>query len=184
MSEIQALLNAFEGFVHPTWPQRLAAQQRVWCAVYDPSDERRLRLRLGNFEHVTRQAGHGWLGLDLTPSFATWLGEQKYRNAYFEAPDDLDLALDSFVESLYDHILTSITRAEVGANDVVALYGVGSLFGLISASKLIERVAPQISGRLLVFFPGRFENANYRLLDARDGWNYHAVPITAKGGLL
>jgi hypothetical protein len=32
---------------------------------------------------------------------------------------------------------------------------------------------------LLVFFPGQFDNNNYRLLDARDGWNYLAVPITA-----
>ena len=39
-----------------------------------------------------------------------------------------------------------------------------------------------IRGRLLVFFPGVYEQNNYRLLDARDGWNYHAVPITASDG--
>ena len=36
-------------------------------------------------------------------------------------------------------------------------------------------------GRLVVFFPGQFEQNNYRLLDARDGWNYLAVPITLYG---
>jgi hypothetical protein len=38
-----------------------------------------------------------------------------------------------------------------------------------------------IQGRLVVFFPGQFERNNYRLLDARDGWNYLAVPITLHG---
>ena len=36
-----------------------------------------------------------------------------------------------------------------------------------------------VAGRLLIFFPGSYENNNYRLLDAYDGWNYLAVPITA-----
>jgi hypothetical protein len=40
-------------------------------------------------------------------------------------------------------------------------------------------VEGNIRGRLLIFFPGPFDRGNYRLLDARDGWNYHAVPITA-----
>ena len=39
-------------------------------------------------------------------------------------------------------------------------------------------------GRLLVFFPGEVEGNNYRLLDARDGWNYLATPITADKGRL
>jgi hypothetical protein len=33
-------------------------------------------------------------------------------------------------------------------------------------------------GRLLIFFPGEFEQNHYRLLDARDGWDYLARPIT------
>ena len=43
-------------------------------------------------------------------------------------------------------------------------------------------IESDIQGRLLVFFPGVYEQDNYRLLDARDGWNYHAVPITAGEG--
>lgn len=167
----------------PPWPARLAAQQRVWCAVYDPADERRLRLRLGDFEHATRSIGHGWCGVDLTPTFAAWLGEQKYRTAYFEEPDDLELSLDGFAAHLHNHVLAAMTDAAAGTEDVVAIYGVASLFGFVSASRLIETLAPHVAGRLLIFFPGRFENANYRLLDARDGWNYHAVPITSRGEL-
>ena len=42
----------------------------------------------------------------------------------------------------------------------------------------LEPDRAQIRGRLVVFFPGHLERSNYRLLDARDGWNYMAVPIT------
>ena len=36
-----------------------------------------------------------------------------------------------------------------------------------------------LGGRLLVFFPGSREGNVYKLLDAREGWNYLATPITA-----
>ena len=63
-------------------------------------------------------------------------------------------------------------------NAVLALYGVASLFGFLRISEILPLVEGHIQGRLLVFFPGFYEQDNYRLLDARDGWNYHAVPIT------
>jgi hypothetical protein len=44
-------------------------------------------------------------------------------------------------------------------------------------------VVKDIRGRLVVFFPGEYEDNNYRLLDARDGWNYLAVPITLHNGV-
>jgi hypothetical protein len=46
----------------------------------------------------------------------------------------------------------------------------------------VEEVENDIRGRLALFFPGEYENQNYRLLDARDGWNYLAVPITLHSG--
>ena len=62
---------------------------------------------------------------------------------------------------------------------VVAVTGVASLFGFTRISQVLPLVEPHVRGRLLVFFPGVYENNNYRLLDARDGWNYLAVPITS-----
>ena len=54
--------------------------------------------------------------------------------------------------------------------------------GLFSAlarfSEIVRKVDRDIRGRLLVFFPGQYEHNNYRLLDARDGWNYLAIPLT------
>ena len=75
-----------------------------------------------------------------------------------------------------------LTAAEVDANTVVAVSGLASLFGLTYASAIFETVAPSVQGRLLVFFPGQHNGSNYRFLDARDGWNYLAVPITGMEG--
>ena len=62
---------------------------------------------------------------------------------------------------------------------MVALKGVGSLFGLLKVKAVVDKLAPMVKGRIVVFFPGTYENNNYRLLDGYDGWNYLAVPITA-----
>jgi hypothetical protein len=75
--------------------------------------------------------------------------------------------------------LQSVPSAE---ETVVAVHGVASLFGFLRISEILPMVDAHIRGRLLVFFPGVYEQENYRLLDARDGWNYHAVPITASEG--
>ena len=47
---------------------------------------------------------------------------------------------------------------------------------------VVEGIKESVQGRLLVFFPGEHhpENHTYRLLDARDGWNYLAVPLLAQ----
>jgi len=72
-----------------------------------------------------------------------------------------------------------LAKKETGPETVVALKGVGSLFGFLKVKDLVDHLAPMVKGRLLIFFPGSFENNNYRLLDGYDGWNYLAVPITA-----
>ena len=61
------------------------------------------------------------------------------------------------------------------------MFGVGAIFGFARISQILKIVEGDIRGRLLVFFPGHYEQNNYRLLDARDGWNYLAVPITLHG---
>jgi hypothetical protein len=66
---------------------------------------------------------------------------------------------------------------------VVAVTGVASLFGFTRASLILKEVVKDIRGRLALFFPGEYDNSNYRLLDARDGWNYLAVPITLHNGV-
>jgi hypothetical protein len=182
VNEIEGLLKAYERFLQLPWDRTLAGPQKVWFAIYEPAQERRLRLRLTEFEMATRNAGRSWSHLDLTDLFATWMAQHEYREEYFEQPEDMDLALQDFASFVSQRIADALTVADVNANTVVAVSGLASLFGLTSASAIFETVAPLVKGRLLVFFPGQHNGSNYRFLDARDGWNYLAVPITGIEG--
>ncbi len=179
MSEVEDLLKAYESIVRLPWDESLSRQERVWFVVYDPIQERRIRLRFGEFENITKNAGHKWQRLDLTDSFAQWMSRHKYREAYFTEPENLNPALNAYTTAVANHIKEGLQELTEDENTVVAISGLASLFGLTRVSVLIEKVTPNLRGRLLVFFPGQHDGSNYRLLDARDGWNYLAVPITA-----
>lgn len=180
MSEVEDLLKAYESIVRLPWDPALSGPERVWFVVYDPAQERRMRLRSEEFENITKKAGHAWRSLDLTDAFAQWMSQHKYRQAYFEEPENLSPALKAFTTAVAAQIKATLTAEDVDSNTVVALSGLASLFGLTRVSVTLEKVMPDLRGRLLVFFPGQHDGSNYRLLDARDGWNYLAVPITAK----
>ena len=109
------------------------------------------------------------------------MATHRYRDKYFRRPALLagyaEGRLTEFTSHLVEQTQTQIAQAS--ANDVVAIAGVAALFGVSSVSKVVEQAAPAIKGRLVVFFPGEVEDNNYRLLDARDGWNYMAHAITA-----
>lgn len=181
MSRTDALLRSYARYVSLPWDRALPGAQRIWFAVYHETDERRMRLRLPSFEIETRKAGHDWHLRDLTNAFASWMAQQEYREAYFESPEDLPNPHPAFGQYVVGQIRSALETSD--ENTVVAVVGVGSLFGFLKVSVLMNHIEGAIEGRLLVFFPGEYENNNYRLLDARDGWNYHAVPITASGGL-
>ncbi len=152
-------------------------------AVYPPEQERRLRLHLPTFKTVTIEEQHSWSLVDVTTSFETWMAGHEYRDAYFEDPGLLESALPAFFSHLVDEVRAAL-KAHDDANGVVALLGAGTLFGLgdaVKVSALLSAVNDAIAGRLLVFFPGEHEGNSYRLLGARDGWNYLAIPITANG---
>jgi hypothetical protein len=155
----------------------------VWLAVYDKEDERKLRLRLGLFEETTLHTGHKWTAIDLTNAFADWICSPEnasYAESYFESPELLDdAALADLKESVVSRIRSTMASLTDPEKTVVVLHGVASLFGFLKVSDILPMVEGDVKGRLLVFFPGTYEQNNYRLLDARDGWNYHAFPITA-----
>ena len=182
MNVIDSLLKSYTDFARVPWDRSVAGPQRVWMAVYPPEQERRLRLRIQDFEIATRDVGHGWRLVDITDAFGHWLGGHEYRGAYFEEPADIAPALEEFADHLADQVRAELTAEDVDDDTVVAVIGLSSLFGLGRASRLIEAVNRDIRGRLVAFFPGEVEGANYRLLGARDGWNYLAVAITATEG--
>jgi hypothetical protein len=184
-SKVAKLVPAYRQHLTVPWQAGLAAIQRVIFAVYDKADELRLRANVDEFALATQQAGKQWLLLDVTNAFPEWMTEQEYRDAYFESPEDLagyqTGELTEFIADLSAKLKTRIS-SEAGPDTVVALLGVGTLFGLARVSSLVEGIKETVQGRLLVFFPGEYhpENHTYRLLDARDGWNYLAVPLLAQ----
>ena len=186
MSRIDLLKKNYQRICGLPWDRSLAGPQRVWLAVYDKEDERKLRLRLPLFEEATQQAKHGWHHIDFTDAFADWMCSppcSDYAESYFAAPTRLGTApMATFKRNVSGKLIQTLQTVEPGDSTVVAISGVASLFGFVRISEVLPMVEGHIRGRLLVFFPGVYEQDNYRLLDARDGWNYHAVPITASEG--
>lgn len=182
MNAVECLITAYRRYVALPWEKGLAAPQKVWFVVYDPPQERRLRFRLSEFKDATLSAEHEWFSMDLTDLFPEWMASHEYRDAYFEHPEDMELELKGFEAFAVERLSAFLADRDATDNSVMALSGLGSLFGLCRVSALIEQAAPAIRGRLVAFFPGHYDGNNYRLLDARDGWNYLAVPITCKDG--
>lgn len=179
-SRIGRLVQNYERHAAIPWPTTIAGPQRVWFALYDKNDERRVRARIGEFEIATARAGHGWALVDVTDAFPTWLAAHEYRESYFANPSALNVALDEFLEHVVSDVRQALERGD--ENTVVTVLGVGALFGFIKVSALVKVLQDHIRGRLLVLFPGTHDTNTYRLLDARDGWNYMAIPITPDEG--
>ena len=179
MNRIKRLLDSYAKFITVPWRDDAAAAQRVIFCVYNENDELRLRSKVEEFELATRQSGHEWFVFDLTDTFADWLSPQRYAESYFRKPDLLSTLLPQYLTYISDQFSIFLDERDVDNNGVVALKGVGSLFGLLKVKLVVDKLAPMVKGRLVVFFPGTFENNNYRLLDGYDGWNYLAVAITA-----
>jgi hypothetical protein len=177
MNRITKLLGGYEAQLGLVWDAGLHGAEKTWFAVYDPVDERRLRAMTGEFELATIRAGKKWRLFDATTTFESWLAQSEYREAYFEDPDFLEMQYAEFEEHL-----RRLLRHECVQTDeqtVFAIDGIGSLFGFVRVSNVVSGLADAVKGRLLVFFPGSVEANTYRLLNARDGWNYRAVAIVA-----
>jgi hypothetical protein len=182
MARIEDLAEKYGRHISLPWQRTVSGAQRVVMIVYDKELERTLRSRKLAFENATRDAKHDWHEIDVTDAFAQWMAADEYREEYFKSPGDVQLKLDAeFGEYVAERIVSALQKPGVTENSVVALFGAGSLFGFARVSQLLKMIERDIKGRLVVFFPGQFESNNYRLLDARDGWNYLAVPITLHG---
>ena len=179
MNKIEKLCRSYGKFIAVPWRSDAAAAQRVIFCVYNEDDERKIRARIGEFETETQRIGHGWAVFDLTDTFAVWLSGQRYRQSYFKKPELISTLMPNYLAFIKKEFEKFLEAQEVSENTVVALMGVGSLFGFLKVKEVVDTLAPLVEGRLLVFFPGTYENNDYRLLDGYDGWNYLAVTITS-----
>lgn len=183
MSAIDRLVANYSRQVRLPWSHNTAGAQRIWFAVYPPSEERRLRARLPQFEQLTDEANHGWLSVDLTRLVPEYLAAHKYRESIFQDPRHLRAGNDLEVRAA-SLIKKASSRDEADAQSVVAVTGLASLFDFMRISSLIQSVEGDARGRLLVFFPGEYAGNVYRFMNARDGFNYMAIPITSTESFL
>jgi hypothetical protein len=178
MNAVDRLISNYSRQMRLPWSSNVSGKQRIWFAVYPPAEERRVRARLPQFETVTLEANHGWFVVDLTRLLPEYLAAHKYRDSIFRSPQHLRAGSDLEVRAAT--LVNQACSSEDGTpGSVVAVTGLASLFDFMRVSSLIERVEDNVPGRMLVFFPGEYTDNVYRFMDARDGFNYMAVPITS-----
>ena len=181
MSAIDRLLSNYSRQVRLPWSANMSGKQRVWFAVYPPAEERRVRAHFPQFEALTLEAKHGWSTVNLTRILPEWISAYEYREGLFAEPEHF--SANSEIEDLaVERVRQACSRVDVDAASVVAVMGLASLFDFMRVSSLIERVEDCVRGRLLVLFPGEYACNVYRFMDARDGFNYMAIPITSTEG--
>lgn len=137
MSRDRRLLDSYARFIAVPWRDDAAAMQRVIFCVYPETHELRLRARVDEFEEATRKAHHGWHLFDLTDMFAEWLSGQRYARKYFEQPQLLGAVLPRLETHIVDRFRTFHESCAATGNDVVAIMGAGSLFGLLRDRKSV-----------------------------------------------
>jgi len=183
MSATDRLLANYSRQVRLPWSASMSGKQRIWFAVYPPVEERRVRARLPQFEALTLEANHGWSGVDLTRLLPEFIAAHKYRESIFQKPQHFKAGNELEVRAAA-LVNEACSREEANEASVVAVTGLASLFDFMRVSSLIDRVEDNVRGRLLVFFPGEYAGNVYRFMDARDGFNYMAVPITSTESFL
>ena len=178
-SKIDQLLSAFEKVVKEPWSSALSGQERIWFLVYDPAEQRKVDLRLGDFETATLKARKKWKGISLKNCFHTWMANHEYREDYFKNPEYIVDQLEAeFIPFAIQFLKDELKKIEQDQETLITIKDVSALFGFVRLSEILKSCDKDFKGRMLIFFPGEFEHNHYRLLDARDGWDYLARPIT------
>lgn len=181
MNTFDDILSAYVRQVQLPWAEDTPSAGRVWIVWYEKALQRRFTGRLGEFEHATLKAGHGWRHVNLSSWFGKWIAGHEFFDALVSQPKELRGLLPDIEEELVATIKIELSACT--SKDVLAVDGCGALFGIARVSNLIGRIADAVPGRLLIGFPGKHTGGVYRLLDARDGWNYHAIPIPPENAL-
>lgn len=183
MSKIQRLIDNYNTHISVPWREVAPAQRVIFC-VYPENDELKLQAMIEEFEIKSRNHDHGWIQFDLTNTFAKWITSLKYARSYYQKPNLISSVIEKYGDYIYEEFEKMIQEKNPCDKDVIALTGVSTIFGFLKVSDLVERFSQKVAGRLVVFFPGSYENNKYSLLDAYDGWDYHAFAITCDKEIL
>lgn len=183
MARIDDLLANYKRRAAMPLRSGLPMSQRVWFLVYPPEEERRLALRVQEFEMATNSVPLYWHQIDLSGTFAEWIDtfdDDEERATILGDPEILEeYAQTGFRDHIRDRVAKEMDQipADQMARTVIALTGLMELYDLLHVSEVIDALDYSFTGILLVFFPGEREGNTYRFLGARTGWDYLAVPI-------
>ncbi len=178
-TRIDLLIEAYEKVVNEPWASALSGQERTWFLVYDPAEQRKIDLQLSDFETAAIKAGKKWKCISMKNCFPAWMSNHEYRDDYFNNPEYIVDQLEAeFIPFAIQFLKDELKKLDQDQNTLIAIKDVSSLFGFVRLSEVLKSCDKDFQGRLLIFFPGEFEQNHYRLLDARDGWDYLARPIT------
>lgn len=182
MGKVEDLAERFGQHLSVPLSATGVAAERVLIVVYDKELERPLRERSAEFETRAVAAGRTWKRFDCTQLFAEWMASLDYRDAYFQEPEHLAAKIEGEFKKLVVERLREALQG-TDARSVLAVTGTASLYGFTRLSEVIRDIEADVRGCLAVFFPGTKDQNNYRLLDARDGWNYlaHSISLHSEG---
>lgn len=182
MTYVDRLNDALKAQLRMPWNMDQSGGERVWFLVFDPDKLRQVMARKAVFQLAVEDAGRRWVEIDLSHAFGEWMGSHRYAERFFSRPSRAKAIPNDFAHYLVADIQQRIDDLQVDENTLLVLVGTEALFGINKLSHLTRLIEDIVPGRLLVFFPGEYNEPHYRFLDARDGWNYLAIPITSADG--
>jgi len=182
MNYVERLNEALKQQLRHPWSSDYSGGERVWFLVFDPERLRSVLARKPLFQMSVEAAGKRWVEIDVSQLFGEWMGAHRYAEVFYARPNRAKAVPNDFADALAQSIRDRIAEDGVDESTVLVLTGTEALFGITKLSHITRLIEDAVPGRLLVFFPGEFNEPHYRFLDARDGWNYLAIPITAGDG--
>lgn len=178
MAKVNDLIKKFGNIIKEPWTKGLSGQEKVWFLVFDPAELRKVEFKLGEFEMLTLNAGRKWHVISLRGLFTSWMANHDYKEAYFDDPEYIHDVLQGEFKDFVMERLNEMMNDRNYEETLLVLKDVSSIFGFLKLSEVINALSNKIKGRMMVLFPGEYSNRQYRLMDARDGWDYLARPIT------
>lgn len=171
-------IRAYTHELELTWRPDISGEERVWIMPYSPDIERSMRFSLSELAARTKASGRKWSVVDISDDFGTWIANHKAAERLLSGKVPIGSKVREEFEIALASRISAVLRV-AGEDEVVALVGIGSIYPFVRASDVIKRIHDDIQGRLLVLFPGSYNETThvFRLLNARDGFSYRATVI-------
>lgn len=107
--------------------------------VYDPAEQRKIDLRLGDFEAATVKAGKKWISISVKQCFPTWMSTHEYKDEYFNNPEYIVDQLEAeFIPYAIQYLKDEFKKIEQDTETLIAIRDVSALFGFVRLSEVLK----------------------------------------------